>query len=308
MASRRLQERLLPAPPGSRRRSSSLRAPPPPQLRKERARLVRGTASARASRPGAASLPTPARAGGAASPPQPRGSLGRGVGCSLSPSCSPDSRRIRPSSAGRGRGPVQIFRFPQAPTPAPLSHGKAAPGTPDHPAASPLPGKCARPRTARWGWTRGRLSPRLAPRPAGGATPRPGPPGCPGGVCGPRRSVRAPGGSRAPDQCAASGPPDPLPGCGTGRGPANGAGWGGGSHFPAAREGAAGRRAERASSLPGRPRRRRGTCAPHSPRGPESLPTASLAAMAAQPRRERSPAQRPAVQVSSRPRRRSGRV
>lgn len=129
----------------------------------------------------------------------------------------------------------------------------------------------------------GQVSPGLARGPAGGATPRRGRSGCPGGGCCPRRSVLTPVGSKAHDQWATSGPLDPQPRHGADPGRTNWAGWGGGSHFPAAREGAAGRRAERASSLLRPPRRSRRTCALHSPRGPVSLPTASLSAMVAQP-------------------------
>lgn len=90
--------------------------------------------------------------------------------------------------------------------------------------------------------------------------------------------------SGARDQRAARGPLDPRPRRGADSGPSDWTGWGGGAHFPAVREGAAGRWAERASSLSGPPRLSRRTCALHSPRGPVSPPPASLSAIVARPR------------------------
>lgn len=131
----------------------------------------------------------------------------------------------------------------------------------------------------------GRLSLGLPPGPAGGATPRRGRPGCRAGAAVPA-AVSAPG----PGAEHVTGRPPPAPwtpgptAALTPAPPAR-AGWGGGAHFPAASEGAAGRRAERASyPHPRLPRRSRRTRSLRSPRGPVSLPPASLSAMVAQPR------------------------
>lgn len=195
--------------------------------------------------------------------------------------------------------------IPPTPHP-PLSHGKKLLEIRDHPAASPLPCKHGHPCTARKGWTRwavltrSRTGPRrrhhLAARTARV----------------PRRGLRSP--PQCPHPCqeqstyrwTASAPLDTQPRRGTDPSPTNWTGWGGGSHFPAAREGA-----PQGSSLPGPPRRSRRTCAVHSPRDPVSLLTASLSAMVTQlrPTREASgAASAPRAGLRPRPQRSSGRV
>lgn len=135
-----------------------------------------------------------------------------------------------------------------------------------------------------------RCSSRLALGPAGSDIPQRGPRGVREGaavlaaVSAPQRGAEhVTGGppSSSPRPRRTPGPAAVLPL--TLRGKGAGEGGHGAACFPATRDGAAGRRAERAPSLPGPPRRTPGPRAARSPRDPGSPPPASLSAMVAQP-------------------------
>lgn len=133
----------------------------------------------------------------------------------------------------------------------------------------------------------GRLSPGLAPGPARGATLRRGRTECPGGGCGPRRSVRTPAGAEHVTGRPPRAPWIPDPAVALTLAPPMGQDRAEAPTFPrSARElrGAGPGAPHPSPARPAPPRLSRRTCALHSPRGPVSLPPASLSAIVARPR------------------------